>query len=194
SVNPSFDSGDVQLAGSRAVPSLTPGALNLGTTAITIPAGTPAGFYYVIAVADADGVVTEIQENNNTRGMIIQVVAGSYSQRAGGSRRIGCDNALAVRALDTGRSPTAGLLAGMVFTLAAVSADSYYLTRQISRLRALQTDLADRSRRDSLQLLRIQNDLNTLGLAMRDMLDSSEPYPLTAWSGQFRRVRLDLED
>jgi len=77
SVNPSFDSGDVQLAGSRAVPSLTPGALNLGTTAITIPAGTPAGFYYVIAVADADGVVTEIQENNNTRGMMIQVVAGS---------------------------------------------------------------------------------------------------------------------
>jgi hypothetical protein len=82
----------------------------------------------------------------------------------------------------------------MVFTLAVVSADSYYLTRQISRLRALQTDLADRSRRDSLQLLRIQNDLNTLGLAMRDMLDGSEPYPLTAWSGQFQRVRLDLED
>lgn len=82
----------------------------------------------------------------------------------------------------------------MVITLAAVSADSYYLTRQITRLRALQTDLADRNRRDSLQLLRVQNDLNTLGLAMRDMLDSSEPYPLTAWSGQFHRVRLDLED
>ena len=82
----------------------------------------------------------------------------------------------------------------MVITLAAVSADSYYLTRQISRLRALQTDLADRSRRDSLQLLRIQNNLNTIGLAMRDMLDNSEPYPLTAWSGQFQRVRLDLED
>jgi subtilisin family serine protease len=77
SVNPSFDNGDVQLAGSRAVPSLTPGALNLGTTAITIPAGTPAGFYYVIAVADADGVVVEIQENNNTRSMQIQVVPGS---------------------------------------------------------------------------------------------------------------------
>jgi signal transduction histidine kinase len=99
-----------------------------------------------------------------------------------------------VRAFDAGRSPTAGLLAGMVITLVAVSADSYYLTRQISRLRALQTDLADRSRRDSLQLLRIQNDLNTLGLAMRDMLDSTEPYPLTAWSAQFQRVRLDLED
>jgi len=77
SVNPSFDGGDVQLAGSRAVPALAPGALNLGTTPITVPAGTPAGFYYVIAVADADGMVIEIQENNNTRGQLIQVVAGS---------------------------------------------------------------------------------------------------------------------
>jgi subtilisin family serine protease/subtilase family serine protease len=76
SVNPLFDAGDV-LAGSRLVPSLAPGALNLGTTAITIPAGTAAGFYYVIAVADADGVVIEIQENNNARGQLIQVVAGS---------------------------------------------------------------------------------------------------------------------
>jgi len=99
-----------------------------------------------------------------------------------------------MRAFAGARSPTTGLLVGMVITLAAASADSYYLTRQITRLRALQTDLADRNRKDSLQLLRIQNDLNSLGLAMRDMLDSDEPYPLTAWSAQFQRVRLDLED
>jgi signal transduction histidine kinase len=99
-----------------------------------------------------------------------------------------------MRAFAGARSPTKGLLVGMVITLAAASADSYYLTRQIARLRVLQTDLADRNRKDSLQLLRIQNDLNSLGLAMRDMLDSDEPYPLTAWSAQFQRVRLDLED
>src|SRR5205807_127440 len=29
---------------------------------------------------------------------------------------------------------------------------------------------------------------------MRDMLDNDEPYPLTAWSGQFQRIRVDLED
>ena len=68
------------------------------------------------------------------------------------------------------------------------------MTRQISGLRVLQTDLADRNRKDSLQLLRIQNDLNSLGLAMRDMLDSDEPYPLTAWAAQFERIRLDLSD
>jgi signal transduction histidine kinase len=29
---------------------------------------------------------------------------------------------------------------------------------------------------------------------MRDMLDGDQPYPLTAWSAQFERLRLDLED
>ena len=88
------------------------------------------------------------------------------------------------------RSPTPALLLGLIVTLAAVVGVSWYVTRQISGLRALQTDLADRNRTDSLQLLRIQNDLNSLALAMRDMLDGGEPYPLTAWSAQFARKEL----
>src|SRR5688500_6853449 len=93
-----------------------------------------------------------------------------------------------------GRPPTAALLLGLLITLATVVAYSWYVSRQISGLRRLQTDLTDRNRRDSLQLLRIQNDLNQLALAMRDMLDTSEPYPLVAWSAQFDRNRLDLDD
>jgi signal transduction histidine kinase len=92
-----------------------------------------------------------------------------------------------------GRGPTPALLLGLIITLAAVVGVSWYITRQLSGLRALQTDLADRNRTDSLQLLRIQNDLNSLGLAMRDMLDSEGPYPLTAWTAQFARIRTDLE-
>jgi len=92
------------------------------------------------------------------------------------------------------RSPTIGLVIGLVVTLTAVLADSWYMTHQIAGLRALQTDLLDRSRKDSLQLLRIQNDLNLVALAMRDMLDSDERYPLTAWSAQLDRVRADLAD
>jgi len=91
------------------------------------------------------------------------------------------------------RGPTPALLLGLIVTLAAVVGVSWYITTQISGLRALQTDLADRNRTDSLQLLRIQNDLNALGLAMRDMLDTTEPYPLTAWSAQFARIRGDLD-
>ena len=92
------------------------------------------------------------------------------------------------------RSPTPGLFLGLIITLAAVVAYSGYITRQLSGLRELQNNLVDRNRKDSLQLLRIQNDLNSLGLAMRDMLDNEEPYPLTAWSAQFQRVRTDLDD
>jgi len=93
-----------------------------------------------------------------------------------------------------GTSPTLGLFVGLIITLAAVVAYSWYITRQISGLKKLQTDLTERDRKDSLQLLRAQNDLNTIGLAMRDMLDADEPYPLTAWSAQFQRIRADLND
>src|SRR6202051_4288 len=92
------------------------------------------------------------------------------------------------------RTPTPGLFLGLIITLASVVAYSPYITRQISGLRELQNNLVDRNRKDSLQLLRIQNDLNTLALAMRDMLDNNGPYPLTAWSAQFQRVRDDLND
>jgi len=98
------------------------------------------------------------------------------------------------RARPIGRSPTATLVAGLVTTLAIVGAYSWYISSQISGLRRLQTEITDRNRRDSLQLLRIQNDLNQLALAMRDMLDLGEPYPLIAWSAQFERIRLDLDD
>ncbi len=91
------------------------------------------------------------------------------------------------------RTPTIGLLAGVLVTLFAVVADGWYITRQMEGLRALQTDLADRNRKDSLQLLRIQNNLYTIALAMRDMIDTTE-YPLTAWTAQFERTRQDLDD
>lgn len=91
------------------------------------------------------------------------------------------------------RSPTTGLLFGLLITLVAVIAYASYITVQLSGLRRLQSDMVDRNRKDSLQLLRIQNDLNSVGLAMRDMLDASEPYPLTAWSAQFDRIHEDLD-
>jgi signal transduction histidine kinase len=91
-------------------------------------------------------------------------------------------------------SPTAGLLLGLILTLAAVVAYSSYIVLQVRGLRRLQSETADRSRRNSLQLLRVQNDLNSVALAMRDMLDASGPYPLTAWSAQFERIRTDLND
>jgi len=90
--------------------------------------------------------------------------------------------------------PARGLYLGLAVTILAVLVYAAYITMQFAGLRTLQSELVDRNRKDSLQLLRIQNDLNSVGLAMRDMLDASEPYPLIAWSAQFERIHNDLED
>src|SRR6516165_3104089 len=92
------------------------------------------------------------------------------------------------------RSPTNRLLFGLVITLGAVLAYASYITVQLAGLRKLQSEMVDRNRKDSIQLLRIQNDLNSVALAMRDMLDNEEHYPLTAWTAQFQRIKTDLND
>ncbi len=92
------------------------------------------------------------------------------------------------------QAPTRGLYLGLVITVLAVLAYAAYITIQFAGVRKLQSELVDRNRRDSLQLLRIQNDLNSLGLAMRDMQDPTEPYPIIAWVPQFERIRTDLVD
>ncbi len=92
------------------------------------------------------------------------------------------------------RTPTRGLLLALVVILCSVLVYSRYIRIQITHLRQVQSDLVDRNRRDSLQLLRIQNNLNALALAMRDILQGDDPYPLSAWQSQFRRLRVDLDD
>ena len=79
-------------------------------------------------------------------------------------------------------------------TILAVLVYAGYITIQFAGVRRLQSEMVDRNRKDSLELLRIQNDLNLLGLAMRDMLDAGEPYPLIAFRAQFERIRTDLDD
>ena len=91
-------------------------------------------------------------------------------------------------------SPTKRLLIGFAITLLAAILYSGYTLRQVRMLRALQTETVDRNRKDSLQLLRIQNSLNSLAVSFRDMLSGEDPYPLAAYEPQVRRIRADLED
>jgi hypothetical protein len=72
------------------------------------------------------------------------------------------------------------LLAGLAVTLSAVAVYSAYTVYQLRALERLQTSIIDRNRTDSLLLLRIQNNLNSVALTLRDMLDHTERYPLTA--------------
>ena len=91
-------------------------------------------------------------------------------------------------------SPTVRLVAGLVVTLGALATFSYHALQQVDRLRDLQTRLVDRNRRDSLLLLRIQNNLHQISLSLRDMTSGDEPYPMAAWKNQFDRIRGDLDD
>jgi signal transduction histidine kinase len=85
-------------------------------------------------------------------------------------------------------------LFGFLVTLLAVGVYSRYSLQQVDGLRTLQTQTIDRNRKNSLQLLRIQNNLNALAMAMRDMQAGEEPYPISAYEPQFQRIRTDLED
>jgi hypothetical protein len=46
---------------------------------------------------------------------------------------------------------------------------------------------------DTLQIVRIQQNLSSVAGALRDMLGGTEPYPLPAWANTFARLRIDLE-
>ena len=92
------------------------------------------------------------------------------------------------------RSLSIRLFAGLLSGVTALAVYAGYTGAELRVLRRLQTDIIDRNRRDSLLLVRVQNDLNMLGLGMRDMLDARDGYPLTAWRSQFQRIRTDLED
>ena len=95
---------------------------------------------------------------------------------------------------ETQPGPARGLYLGLAVTILAVLVYAGYITLQFAGVRRLQSEMVDRNRKDSLQLLRIQNDLNSLGLAMQDMLEANNGYPLIAFSAQFGRIRTDLED
>ncbi|MBI2686008.1 MAG: sensor histidine kinase [Acidobacteria bacterium] len=92
------------------------------------------------------------------------------------------------------RSPTGRLVAGVLFTLVVIAAYAAYTLNSVRRMREVQAGTIDQNRKGALQLIRIQGDLNALALAMRDMLDNLDGYPLTAWSGQFDRIHGNLDD
>jgi hypothetical protein len=72
STNYTLEAGDIPI-GERNVPALAGGASNDGVTVFQIPAGTAAGFYYLLAQADAFGAVDESPETNNVTSAPIQV-------------------------------------------------------------------------------------------------------------------------
>lgn len=92
------------------------------------------------------------------------------------------------------KSPTVRSLLGLLITLAAVTGFSWYALHELSGLRRLQDQTIDLNRHDSLLLLQVQNDLNAVGLKLRDMVHVSGTSNVRQYQAEFERLRADLED
>jgi hypothetical protein len=69
--------GDKLLTGTRAVPSLVAGAQSSGTVTVTVPAGTAANSYYLLACADDTKTVAEGNEGNNCKASVSKVTVSA---------------------------------------------------------------------------------------------------------------------
>lgn len=79
-----------------------------------------------------------------------------------------------------------------------------YTVRQMQQLRRFQSDVLERNRKDTLLLLRMQQDAYSLAISVRDMITvvPSPPLPngqrrhpqapIPFWGAEFQRIRVDL--
>jgi signal transduction histidine kinase len=89
-------------------------------------------------------------------------------------------------------SPTIRFLLGLLLTLAAVTGLSTYSLYRLHQVRKVELNVLDLNRHDSLQLLRVQNDLSVLGLKLRDMLNDLDKSSLERYQQEFTLLRQDL--
>ena len=90
------------------------------------------------------------------------------------------------------KSPTIRFLLGLLVTLGAVTGLSSYSLYRLHGLRKLELNIIDLNRHDSLQLLRVQNDLNAVGLKLRDMSTDLDRTQLSRYRRDFTLLKEDL--
>ncbi|MGH7894116.1 MAG: CARDB domain-containing protein [Candidatus Binatia bacterium] len=122
SANALLDASDVAL-GSRAVPALGPGASHTGSVSVTIPAGTAAGLYYLIASADSDAAVGESQEGNNVLARVITIGADLVISALSGPGDSGAGQAISVSVTTRNQGASA---AGASTTVLYFSTDALF--------------------------------------------------------------------
>ncbi|HEV2424439.1 MAG TPA: ATP-binding protein [Terriglobia bacterium] len=91
-------------------------------------------------------------------------------------------------------SPTFRLGLGLGVILSTFAIFAIYATRQVRWLEDFQTNVVERNRRASLQLLRLQNDAYLLAVSLHDLALASNAYPIRDSQPQFTRLESDMQD
>lgn len=89
-------------------------------------------------------------------------------------------------------SPSRRLWFGLGVTLAIFAIFATYTIREIRWLQDFQTNVVQRNRKASLQLLRLQDDTYQLAVSLRDMTLPESRYPILYWKGEFSRLHDDV--
>jgi signal transduction histidine kinase len=91
-------------------------------------------------------------------------------------------------------SPSVRLWAGLCVILSIFIVFAVYTTHEVRWLGDFQTNVVQKNRKASLQLLRLQNDAYALTLAERDLAAQESRYPVGEWRPEFTRIREDMND
>ncbi|MGH9325111.1 MAG: sensor histidine kinase, partial [Terriglobia bacterium] len=91
-------------------------------------------------------------------------------------------------------SPSARLWAGLCIILSIFVVFAVYSIHQIRWLEDFQIHVVERNRKASIQLLRLQNDANLLGISLRDMTLKQAQFPIAAWQSEFSRLHFDMSN
>src|SRR5215472_7072389 len=91
-------------------------------------------------------------------------------------------------------SPSTRLWIGLCVILSIFIVFAIYTVRQIHWLEDFQANVVQKNRKASLQLLRLQNDVSSLAISLRDMALSQSRYPIRDWRAEFARLRDDMDN
>lgn len=91
-------------------------------------------------------------------------------------------------------SPSLRLWVGLCIILSIFVVFAVYSIHQIRWLENFQINVVERNRKASIQLLRLQNDANLLGISLRDMALKRGEYPIVDWQSEFSRLHFDMSN
>jgi subtilase family serine protease len=146
SLNTFYDASDELLA-SRDVPALDAGTSSASTTWVTIPPGTTAGTYYIVARADAANAAAETSETNNVKAsgtvkvgpdLTVQTVTAPGLVAAGQTVSVSST----IKNIGGGSSPASQATFYLSLNTSFDASDEFLGSRDVSALAAGASDVA----------------------------------------------------